>query len=917
MPAGSPTTGASDRDEVAASPAVDDASLSSAGDAEPPKKRSYRWGLFAVVLAPFLGNLPAILQLTKYQPQSKTSGIAFITKLGYLPGQSYIDPNVGYNSQAVGHAAALTWLHGHVPWWNLNAGLGTPLAASIQNASFFPLVLLQALSNGSLWFHLGLELAAAIATFLLLRELRCSPLAATAGGIAFGLGGAFAWLTNAPANPLPFLPLCLLGVEYAVNATGARRRGGWIVLALGLWLSIVSGFPEVTVLDGGVVVCWILLRLAEHPRAWRGITTRVALGGGVGLLLSLPLLNAFERLIHGGQIGQHTLPLATLSIPKAGVTQLVSPYLFGGIFDNTDVTLSESWSRIGGYSGIMLFVLAIGGLIGALWHNRERLLRCLLAAWAVLFLGSAYGVPVLHQIVENVPGLAHIATFRYATGSTLLCMCVLAAFCLDDILEAKPLRSLAQLVPGMAAALAAFAIGFFATPGGRAWAHLHLPNWYWGSIAIFGAGILAMLACVAIAYLGKRRLAHTVLCVLLVGETLGFFIVPILAWPRAVNYDTAPVAFLAAHLGTQRFYTISPLAPNYGTYYGVASLDESDLPVPGNWSNFVATRLNPCILPWQFGNGGPVAGCIPPLFEFIKHNAIYQQSAVKYLLMSSKTRLAKFLQPQQTVHSPTPDGAANMRLQWQAPSYYPGGVLTSFKLELSSPVPTTLGTTVCSAHVCTSAAPGTSGPGVVPFTLSSPLTLGPTLSMTLAATNASPVSVITVPRNFESPANVIADGTSLMRQAAVTFAYEPTSIPRLVDSTRSSHVYLLPHPSPIATAPGCDVTAHTMTSFAVSCTKTSVLTYRMLANPGWKASVSGRSTPITTFEGVFQRITVPKGASQVEFSYAPPGATIAWLAALVGFLAIVAGLVRRRMFGTSTTQRAAVATGPLGAPEPA
>ena len=870
-----------------------------------PQKRSYGWGLFAVVLAPFLGNLPAILQLTKYQPESKTSGIAFITKLGYLPSQSYIDPNVGYNSQAVGHAAALAWLHGHIPWWNFDAAMGMPLAASIQNASFFPLVLLQALSDGSLWFHVGLEVIACVATFLLLRELKCSPLAATAGGIAFGIGGGFAWLTNAPANPLPFLPMCLLGIEYAVNSTGARRRGGWIVLALGVWLSIVSGFPEVTVLDGGVVACWFLLRVGQHHRDWRGILTRGALGGGVGVLLSLPVLNAFERLIHHGQIGSHTVALADLTIPKAGVTQLVAPYLFGGIFDmppTKDPSVFYSWSKIGGYTGIMLFVLAIGGLIGAIWHHRERLLRCLLGAWALLFLGSAYGVPVLHQIVEHVPGLEHIATFRYATGSTLLCMCVLAAFCLDDVLEGNALRSLTQLMPGMAAALGAFAYGFFGTPVGRAWAHEHLPSWYWGSIVIFGAGILAMLTCVAVAYVGRRRLAYGVLCALLVAETLGFFVVPILAWPRAVHYDTAPVAFLKANLGTQRFYSISPISPNYGTFYGVASLDASDLPISGNWSHFVATKLDPCILPWQFGNGGPIAHCIPPLFEFIKHNASYEEAGVKYLLMAHQTLLHGFLQPQHRAKSglPTPDGAAVMQLLWSAPSYYPGGMLSAIDIDLYHGVPSPLTTTVCTDHVCTSATPGAPGADGTPFVLAAPLTLGQTLKVTLTATNASPIQVMTSARDYESPATVIADGAVLARQAQAKFVYEPTSIPMLVDQTPSTNIYLLPHVVPLATAPGCDVTVHSWTSMRVHCATASVLTFRMLANPGWKASVSGKSAPITTFQGVYQRITVPKGTSTVSFSYAPPDATIAWLAALLGVLAIVAGLVRSRLFGTSS-----------------
>ena len=139
-----------------------------------------------------------------------------------------------------------------------------PLAASVQSASFLPLTLLQALSQGSMWFHLSLEVVAGIATYALLRQLRCSPFAATMGAIAFQLNGSIAWVTNAPANPVPFLPLCLLGVEYVVNAAGAKRKGGWILLAVGVWLSVVAGFPEVAVINAGLVACWFLVRLIQR-----------------------------------------------------------------------------------------------------------------------------------------------------------------------------------------------------------------------------------------------------------------------------------------------------------------------------------------------------------------------------------------------------------------------------------------------------------------------------------------------------------------------------------------------------------------------------------------------------------------------------------------------------------------------------
>jgi hypothetical protein len=864
--------------------------------------RQSRFGLLAVVLVPFLANLPALVGLVDYQPLLKTSGLALITKQGYIPGQPYIDPNVGYNSQAIGHAAALAWVHGHVPWWNLNDGLGMPLAASVQSASFLPLTLLQLFASGSMWFHIALEIIGGVTAYALLRQLRCSPFAAAVGGIAYGLNGSIAWLTNAPANPLPFLPLCLLGVEYVVNAAGAKRRGGWVMLAMGVWLSVVAGFPEVAVINAGLVGAWFILRLVQRWPDRVGIILRAALGVAVGFLLAAPVLNAFLGLLKVANVGIHKFPLATFTLPSASLTQQVSPYVFGGILDSTDPTVFESWTRIGGYMGATLLVLTLG----ALWGRRERALRMVLFAWSLLFVGSNFDVPVLHQIVENIPGLTHLAVYRYDTASTLLCMCILAAFCLDDLRGLNVVGVAKRLVPGIAVSLAFFAIGFLSTPSGRAWAHLHVPRWYWGSIVLFVLVLGALVLAIVLAFAGYRSLVTVLIGVVLCVEALGYFEVPILAWPRAALTDTAPVTFLQQHLGIARYYSTGPAAPNYGAYYSIPSLGASDLPIPKEWGNHVHSRLSPCILPWQFGNGGPIAGCpISPVIAAMAYVTNYEADGVKYLMVGHRTHLAIFMQPQIGTGPPTEDGAATIKIGYTPPAYFHTGVLTKLSVDLPGGPPPGLVLTVCSGRpeTCVSGTELGEGIGGENFALSAPLTLGSTLTITLAASAAYPVHVVTVPAPQGTPAiyppiyhaSVVADGVSLPdRQARVTFFYAPNSIPRLIKSTPTAHIYLLPHPSPIATAPGCTVSAHTMTSFTVHCPHPSQLTFRELDYKGWSATVGGVPTPITRTQDVLQQVAVPAGTHTVEFSYAPPRTALAWFAVLLGVLAIAVGLTRRR-----------------------
>ncbi len=205
-----------------------------------------------VVLAVILANFPALIGLVDVSPLGTVGATASHVSPGFFHGVWYTDPQIGYTAQALGHLAAMDWLHGIIPWWNPLEGAGVPFAAEMQAAVFFPPTLLLALPDGQLFFHMVLEAAAGIGTLLLLRELNMSRPVAALGGVLFALNGTFVWFWHAPANPVALLPFELLGVE-RIFRRSAKDNAGWIILAFSLALSFYAGFPETTYLDGLLV----------------------------------------------------------------------------------------------------------------------------------------------------------------------------------------------------------------------------------------------------------------------------------------------------------------------------------------------------------------------------------------------------------------------------------------------------------------------------------------------------------------------------------------------------------------------------------------------------------------------------------------------------------------------------------------
>ncbi len=446
-------------------------------------------------MAVLIANAPAILHLVTANPLVIN---AYLTpaRNGWLPGLPYIDPNAGYTTQALGHLAALDWLHGHVPWWNPFEGIGTPLAGEMQSGAFFPLTLVLALHQGMLIMQVVLEAFTGWTTYVLARRLGVGRTLSTAGGVAFGLCGTYAWLAHAPIRPVALLPLSILGVEHALDAARDRRWGGWQLLAVALALSILAGFPETTLIDGAFVLWWAILRTFGPGRAyWRGTVARLVGGAAAGLALAAPLVVAFTDYLPRADKGSLVGGFTYVSLAPAGLTQLVLPYSLGPIFgfhtaSGVD-TLSQQWGSVGGFLTATVIAAGLVGLVGP----RLRSLRIGLGAWVLVCLLRTYGFPPVVHLMALVPGIKQTAFYRYAPPTWELAVVILAVLGVDDIARAlAPRRRLVlgavvTAVLGAWAALTAWPLlthALAATPSQGAHRHVYVV------VSLFGA--LALLA---------------------------------------------------------------------------------------------------------------------------------------------------------------------------------------------------------------------------------------------------------------------------------------------------------------------------------------------------------------------------------------------------------------------------------------
>lgn len=591
-------------------------------------------GVLFIVVGVLIANLLPLTGVVHVTPVDTRAGLQTSPQVTWMRGLYTIDPNDGFTAEALGKASMNSWMRGEIPYWNHDEGFGAPLAGEMQSGAFSPFVVLMVFRNGLLYIHVLLEMIAGLATLAFLRRLGICRLAAAACGLLFALNGAHAWLTNAVFAPIAFLPVVLLGVEMALNRARRQQRGGFGVIAVGLALSLVAGFPEVAFIDGLVVGLWAVIRIFDigpglRVRFIHKLLTGAALGG----MLAAPALIAFFDFVGQANVGGHASTFSKVTLAHGSIYSLVLPYAGGTIFSSLTPVSTYFWANVGGYLGASLVALALLGLP----DRRFRRAKLLLVLFAGAIVVRIFGLLQLATKAWNlVPGIDQTAFYRYSAAALSMAVIILAAFGMDRLCRGeRRWRDIAFAAGGFLLILVVSAL---------------LAHRYYNAVADFedrknvafvsvaGAAAVGFGIIVCAASIKRLPSARYLAVVLVAFETIVLFGLPQMSASRNNSMDSAPITFLRQNLGSDRFYSIGPIAPNYGSYFGIAQLNVNDLPTPKRWDRYVSTKLDTNANPQLLTGGNRIDPKGPSgLQAFFDNIAAFSAVGVRYLVVLPNT----------------------------------------------------------------------------------------------------------------------------------------------------------------------------------------------------------------------------------------------------------------------------------------
>jgi hypothetical protein len=496
-------------------------------------------------------------------------------------------------------------------------------------------------------------------------------------------------------------------------------------------------------------------------------------------------------------------------------------------------------------------------------------------------------VPGVTEAFNLIPIVSDILWYRFSPASWTFAASVLVAFALDDLRDESPRLAVSRYWAALALVLCTTAVAWvLARPIFHDLRGAYLAN-RWIAFSV-GWPLLALtLATVAVWFRGgvaKTQWLAVLLCV----DAVVLYSVPRFSDLKNVEYGgLAGVRFLQENLGLQRFYGLGPIAPNYGSYFGIASLNHNDMPIASRWTDFITRHLHANAGPLLFTGERHYDDGLPSPEEELLHNlAWYEWTATKYIVQHSGS--APFFE---SILQQTGAGHETGSVSLTAATEITGRLsVTGEPIPVASAVevraPSFHGTAQGTLKLRICAAECTGGQAdaanlhdgqSVKIPLAGSLVLAPKRRMRSYITyeeRGMPLAVWRFPatRADDRPMSAALEG---FQDPGFKLRREWTSgdrrMPRRVHMDPAMEIYELRDPKPYFDVldGSCKLVVESRTRLTADCDGPAALVRRELFFPGWSASANGTSLDIVDYGELFQRVALNGGVSQITFSYMP------------------------------------------------
>jgi hypothetical protein len=267
---------------------------------------------------------------------------------------------------------------GHWPLWNPYLGAGTPLAANLQTAAFYPLNVLFLLMPVERAFGWALALHVALAglfAYYLGRTLGLGRFGALVTGLVYGLGGYLIahWVFPSMVYAITWLPLLLALTEKVVRQSRSSRLAPTALLAAAIALQLLAGHAQTSFYSLLIVAAFALWRAIQQRGS--GIVRRawpVALAVLWGLALAaIQLLPTAELTAHSQRAGTLAdLQFANeLSFWPWRLITLLAPDFFGNPARGEYWAHGTYWEEAA-FVGVLPLLLAALAIARRGWRRR-------------------------------------------------------------------------------------------------------------------------------------------------------------------------------------------------------------------------------------------------------------------------------------------------------------------------------------------------------------------------------------------------------------------------------------------------------------------------------------------------------------------------------------------------------------------